>query len=233
MAFKEFPLDGGGSVKIYKHRAARSLRLSIAASGAVRVTIPTWAPYSAGLTFAHTRLDWIREQQPVKHSFLVDGQQIGKAHRLRLVSSTTNKISTRIRETEIIVSYPSRLAAYDTDVQKVATAASIRALRAQAERLLPQRLAELAARHGFTYTSVSVRSLKSRWGSCDQHKRIVLNIYLMQLPWQLIDYVLLHELTHTVVLAHGPKFWTAMEEVEPRAKQLRKAMRDYHPILGT
>jgi len=233
MAFKEFPLDGGGSVKIYKHRAARSLRLSIAAGGAVRVTIPAWAPYSAGLTFAKTRLDWIREQQPATHSFLVDGQQIGKAHRLRFVASPASKISTRIRETEIIVSYPARLAAYDADVQNAATTASIRALRAQAERLLPQRLAELAARHGFTYKSVSVRSLKSRWGSCDQHKRVVLNLYLMQLPWQLIDYVLLHELTHTVVLAHGPKFWTAMEEVEPHAKQLRKAMRDYRPILGT
>jgi predicted metal-dependent hydrolase len=121
----------------------------------------------------------------------------------------------------------------DEVVQKAASTAGVRALRVQAEQLLPQRLAELARQHDFTYQSVSVRSLKSRWGSCDQKKRIVLNLYLMQLPWQLIDYVLLHELTHTVVLQHGPNFWAAMERIEPRARQLRKMMHTYHPVLGT
>jgi predicted metal-dependent hydrolase len=87
MAFKEFPLDEGGNVKIYKHRAARSLRLSVAPSGDVRVTIPAWAPYSAGLTFAKKRLDWIREQQPARQQLLTEGLLIGKAHRLCFVST--------------------------------------------------------------------------------------------------------------------------------------------------
>jgi hypothetical protein len=55
----------------------------------------------------------------------------------------------------------------------------------------------------------------------------------MQLPWQLIDYVLLHELTHTTILRHGPDFWRALEAVLPNARVLKKAMREYQPILGT
>lgn len=232
MAFKEFPLDEQGSVKIYKHRASRSLRLSIAPSGAVRVTIPTWAPYSAGLTFAKNRLDWIRQQRPASSPTFSEGMQIGKAHRLRYVSADVETVAARVRQTEVIVTYPLTMSVQHLEVQKAVTRASIRAMRIQAERLLPRRLEELAAQHGFEYKSVSVRSLKSRWGSCDQSKNIVLNLYLIQLPWQLIDYVLLHELTHTVVMQHGPKFWTAMEEVEPQVKRLRKDIRSHNPILG-
>jgi predicted metal-dependent hydrolase len=71
--------------------------------------------------------------------------------------------------------------------------------------------------------------MKSRWGSCDQHRNIVLNLFLIQLPWEQIDYVLLHELTHTEVLRHGPDFWRAMERVLSDVKQLRKAVRSAQP----
>src|SRR5690606_36436720 len=96
-------------------------------------------------------------------------------------------------------------------VQKAAQAAAIRALRKEAETLLPQRLRTLAEQTGFTYNSVAVKQPKSRWGSCSHQKHITLNLFLMQLPWRLIDYVLLHELTHTKVMRHGPPFWAELE----------------------
>src|SRR5262249_22487168 len=126
---------------------------------------------------------------------------------------------------------PLTLTASDVEVQRIAEAASIRALRRQAEQLLPQRLAGLATKHGFRYRSVAVKRLKSRWGSCDQHKNIVLNLFLMQLPWECIDYVLIHELVHTEVLRHGPDFWAAMARELPDVKRLRKQMRQYQPVL--
>jgi hypothetical protein len=89
----------------------------------------------------------------------------------------------------------------------------------------------LAQKHGFEYSSVSVKRLKGRWGSCDQHQNIVLNLYLMQLPWELIDYVLLHELTHTRILRHGPDFWAAMQRVLPNVKAIRKEMKQHQPVL--
>jgi predicted metal-dependent hydrolase len=53
----------------------------------------------------------------------------------------------------------------------------------------------------------------------------------MQLPWQYIDYVIIHELVHTKVLKHGPDFWNAMSEIIPNLTQVRKDMRLYQPIL--
>jgi predicted metal-dependent hydrolase len=119
----------------------------------------------------------------------------------------------------------------DAVVQEAATKAVLCALRKEAEQHLPERLQDLARLHNFSYRTVSVRQLKSRWGSCDQDKNIKLNLYLMQLPWELIDYVLLHELVHTRVMQHGPVFWSAMADLEPNTPQLRKQIRAYKAAI--
>jgi predicted metal-dependent hydrolase len=231
MAKKEFVLDEGLPVTIYKRRGSRNLRLSVNAQGQVRVTIPAWAPYRAGVAFAKARRPWILEQQrPL--TYLVDGQAVGKAHHLSFIVGTSSKVITRVSETSIIIRHPAGLSPQSAEVQKAAREASVRALRQQAEKLLPQRLASLSEKYGFTYGRVSVRRLKGRWGSCDHQKNIVLNLFMMQLPWELIDYVLLHELTHTRILRHGPDFWRAMAEVAPNVKELRKSLKEHRPVMA-
>jgi predicted metal-dependent hydrolase len=226
-------LDGDVPVSIYKRRASRSLRLSISPAGEVRVSIPTWAPYSAGLAFAQSKYDWIlSERQP--RQILTDGQAIGKAHHLRFATkSGAGKPASRVIPGAVLISYPPELTADDPVVQKAARNGSIRALRAQARQLLPQRLAKLAETHDFSYSGVNIKQLKSRWGSCDQDKVITLNLFLMQLPWEYIDYVLLHELMHTRIMRHGPDFWQAMTAIQPDAKALRKRLHEYHPVLDS
>lgn len=231
MAFKEFSLDDDTTITVYKRAGSRSLRLSVTSTGKIRVTIPSWSPYQAGVQFARTRLSWIRQQQQPA-ALLIADQRIGKAHRLKFVAQTTAKrVSSRVITGQIIIGYPAALNYSDKQVQAAAKTACLRALRREAERLLPQRLSALASTHSFSYTSVSVKQLKSRWGSCDQSANIVLNLFLMQLPWELIDYVLIHELIHTKVLHHGPEFWQAFEAVLPNAKQLRSIMREHQPVL--
>src|SRR5213075_157516 len=88
----------------------------------------------------------------------------------------------------------SNLPLESVDVQAKAQKAAERALKVEAENLLPQRLKILAERHNFSYKDVKIRKLTSRWGSCSNAKNIRLSYYLIQLPWPMIDYVLLHEL---------------------------------------
>lgn len=233
MPKKQFMLDADVPVNIYKRKSNRSLRLSVTSSGEVRVSIPAWAPYSAGLKFARSRYDWILSQKRLSPS-LIEGQPIGKAHHLSFrAKASASKPASRVVAGAVVVSYPQGLETTDTAVQKSAQNGSIRALRVQAEQLLPQRLADLAKTHEFTYSGVSVKRLKSRWGSCDQNKVIVLNLFLMQLPWEYIDYVLLHELMHTRVMRHGPDFWRAMTALQPDTANLRKSLHRYQPVLDS
>ena len=100
------------------------------------------------------------------------------------------------------------------------------ALRKKAQSLLPARLASLAESHGFKYTNVKIRKNKTRWGSCSSKGTINLSIYLMLLPDHLIEYVLLHELCHTVQMNHSPAFWALLNQcTQNRACDLRKEIR--------
>jgi predicted metal-dependent hydrolase len=99
--------------------------------------------------------------------------------------------------------------------------------RQEAARILTARLEHIARVHGYTYNRVSVRSQKTRWGSCSGNNNISLNIRLLLLPEELCNYVLLHELVHTMIKNHGPVFWREMHRSEPRAGELAALLRHY------
>jgi len=234
MAFKQFEVAGIGPVVVYKRRGSRSLRLSVTATGKVRVTIPAWTAYQAGVQFARLKAAWIAAHRPAAPQLLIHNQPIGKSHHLQFIPKTgALKVTTRLQQQAIAISYPSIQMPTDAAVQTAARRAAIRALKRQAEQLLPIRLEELAQKYGFSYRKVTIKQMTSRWGSCDSQRNIALNLYLMQLPWPLIDYVLLHELTHTQVLRHGPPFWQAMDKLSPNITALRRQLRSYQPVLGS
>ena len=95
----------------------------------------------------------------------------------------------------------------------VATQDEIESLRRQAKAELPSRLAELAARYGFTYNRVSIKHNATNWGSCSSKGNINLNLSIMRLPRVLQDYVLLHELCHLRHQDHGHGFHLLLEHV--------------------
>ena len=96
---------------------------------------------------------------------------------------------------------------------KVASPSEIDALRSQAKAQLPGRLAELAARYGFTYNRVSIKHNASNWGSCSTKGNINLNLNIVRLPKVLQDYVLLHELCHLRHPDHGQGFHLLLEHL--------------------
>lgn len=106
-----------------------------------------------------------------------------------------------------------------------------KALRHEAKRLLPERLMSLAKHHGFTCTGVKIFNSKTHWGSCTPRKSINLSLSLMLLPWHLIDYVLLHELCHTIEMNHSDRFWKLLNSfTDNRAHALRQELKNYHML---
>lgn len=231
MAVKRLEIVNIGTVAFYKRRDVRNIRLVVGGDGLIRVTLPKWVPYKIGVEFVRAKQDWIAAHTPAPRVLLKSGDPIGKAHRL-VFTQMAGGVKTRLVGTEIRVSYPPEVEWQDQAVQLAAERAAIRALKRQGEILLPRRLQELATAHSFTYKSVRIKQLKARWGSCDSQKNITLNLFLLQLPWELVDYVLLHELLHTRVLRHGPPFWDAFHALEPRAKELKKLLARHNPHIN-
>lgn len=96
---------------------------------------------------------------------------------------------------------------------KVASPDEVEALRRQAKRELPPRLAEFAERYGFTYNRVTIKHNATNWGSCSGKGNINLNLNIVRLPKVLQDYVLLHELCHLRHQDHGQGFHLLLEHV--------------------
>jgi predicted metal-dependent hydrolase len=94
------------------------------------------------------------------------------------------------------------------------------------EKLI-NRLNELSTKHGLPYNRVFVRNQKTRWGSCSANNNISLNIKLSLLPNEFLDYVLLHELVHTQIKNHSPKFWKTLNGLVGDAKKMDRGLNDY------
>ena len=102
-------------------------------------------------------------------------------------------------------------------------------LRKQAKAYLPRRLDFLAQKYDFTYEKIKITHASSRWGSCSSSGTISLNIGLMNLPHELIDYVLIHELCHTRQMNHSDRFWQEIEKYDPSYKNHVLEMKKYNP----
>ncbi len=90
--------------------------------------------------------------------------------------------------------------------------------------LLP-RLEEAARRYGFRYNRAMVRHQKTRWGSCSTRGTISLNMKLLFLPSGLVEYIMLHELCHSVHMNHSQAFWALVERHMPDCRVRDRAMR--------
>ena len=129
----------------------------------------------------------------------------------------------------LLITCPLKTDFADEDVQETLRQMLISALRHDAQKYLPARLKALAKKYGFEIGAIRINGSRTRWGSCSEGKNINLSCHLMQLPWHLIDYVLLHELCHTREMNHSPRFWAWMDKVtHQQAQKLRQELKQYH-----
>ncbi len=211
-------------VMISRRKGTRHIRIAIKSDGVVRLSVPYGIPEIAARAFLKQKASWINKHHVVSHR-LTDGMHIGKHHRLLILNGESSRSHTKITDTEIRVTLSSGAEIDSAKAQSIITKACEKALMKQAEGLLPQRIQLISTRTELPYSAIAIKKLKSRWGSCDSHNRIVLNSYLIQLDWKLIDYVICHELAHTKYHHHQSSFWNLVEKVYPDYKNARRLLK--------
>lgn len=220
-----------GSIKLRRSALAHSVRLKLDAGGSITISLPKRAPlYLAKQLLDESRDSLRKNLQTIqqKRRAYMPGDLIGKSHLLRLEPAASEG-NVVVRGSEVIVFVPQHISPADDFAQRLIKKGMTKALRIQAKAYLPRRLAQLAAMHGFNYTNVRFSSAGTRWGSCSAQGTISLNIWLMQLPHELIDYVLTHELCHTRHMNHSQDFWQLVQQLCPDFKQYRRTLKTYQP----
>lgn len=101
----------------------------------------------------------------------------------------------------------------------------IKELRRRAKEYLPARTEYFAKIMGVEYTSLKITSAKTRYGSCSAKNGICYSLYLMQKPLPAVDYVVVHELAHTVHHNHSAQFYALIEKYMPDYKERNRLLK--------
>lgn len=221
-----------GKITIRRSARASQVRLRVAPDGTLRASLPLYAPTFLVKRLIKSNRDELREMLSQAQPTLQykDGMQIGKSHTL-IVHPTSGAFQVNRRGQQIIVSLPQGKTLSDPSIVRAVRDAIIAALRIEAKSYLPKRLAFLANKLGFSYKKVRFSHASGRWGSCTSEGTISLNIALMKLPFEQIDYVIVHELAHTKHMNHSPEFWSVVSQGDPLYKEHRRALKQEAPTI--
>ncbi|MFD2246438.1 M48 family metallopeptidase [Pontibacter ruber] len=227
-------IDGIGKVLIERSEKAKRVTISVRPLKGVRVAVPPSISFEKAEQLIYTKADWIKENQArmKQHEEKVtvydhDTDFRTRSHALRLLTHAQYTMRCVIEDGYINVFYPAFKDAKDNDVQKFIRKSIEEAYRKEAKEYLPKRVAYFADKFGFDFQNVFIKNAKSRWGSCSHTNNINLNLHLMRLPEALCDYVILHELAHTVEKNHGPGFWALLDKVCGNSRTLDKKLKAY------
>ncbi len=133
-------------------------------------------------------------------------------------------IQTRV---EWVLAAQARLKAR-RELNPPATQLDCEKLRRKAKEYLPSRVEKIAQITGLKYNRLTIRATRSKWGSCSSQRNISLSLYLMSLPPHLIDFVIIHELCHTVHFNHSREFHALVDLItKGRERELTLELRNH------
>jgi predicted metal-dependent hydrolase len=205
-------------IEIARHPRARRYLLRVSNEGTLRLTVPRGAGIAAGLQFASRQHEWIererlrqgRHSAPWKNGSIVmfrglEERLIVDGERVKCGPETILLDARMVDLRPAVEAHFRRLAAAE----------------------LPARCLELAARQKLRVARVAVRNQKSRWGACSSRSVITLNWRLVQMPPQVAEYILWHELMHLRQPNHSRRFWREVEAVCSHWRDSERWLRKY------
>jgi len=101
----------------------------------------------------------------------------------------------------------------------------------QIGKVIAERLPLLAGRLNMKFGKVSIKSQKSRWASCSKKGNMNFNLLLAAAPPEVIDYVIIHELSHLIEMDHSSRFWQLVKEADPEYKRHKEWLAIYSPVI--
>lgn len=220
-----------GDITVRRSIRSSAVKISVGVNGTLKASLPAYAPlFMLKRVINSSRLQlrkMIEQHQPAYE--IIDGMKVGKSHHISIIPAKTSAVKRYKQQISVLIA-PGENVTDPHIMRKVRTEITA-ALRLEAKSYLTKRLRYLADQLGYDYERVRFSHASSRWGSCSTTGTISLNIALMKLPHELIDYVLIHELSHTKQMNHSQKFWDLVAQGDPSYKLHRKLLKSHSPAI--
>lgn len=218
------------NIKIKRIRSAKHLRLRILPSGQLVLTCHPFTPQRAINNFIAEHQEWIADklsQVTAKQTALTANPKTlllhGKELELR-IQVKSGRSTIKIDANKILVTNTSE------DHSEIRTILE-KWYKSQARKHFESRVPLLCDVADQDIMRVTIRSQRTRWGSCSSRQTISLNWRLIMAPDWVSDYVIYHEVAHLTHMNHSNRFWQLVEEYFPRYKEAEAWLKRHHELL--
>ncbi|MBQ8091069.1 MAG: M48 family metallopeptidase [Pyramidobacter sp.] len=213
----------GARVRVVRKRQ-KNMYLSVRPDGSLRVTCPPLTRDSEIVAFVQSQAGWLRKRreaaaQRAKTGALdyANGDAVplwGRFYPLDVRAARPYGVS--LRDGRLVLAAPES----STRDERAALVESF--YRAQMKAAVPPLLRKWQTELGVQASSIVVRSMTSRWGSCNTRTgRVCLNLRLVGKDPRCLEYVVVHELCHLIVPDHSVRFWNCVARCVPNWRELR------------
>ena len=218
-----------------KHTDRKTLAIHVHPNLQVEVEAPLGSELEEIKDKLLKRAGWILKQQRIFERYslelppreYVSGEShryLGRQYRLKVIQSDLEGESLRMDR--------GRLLLYTSDIGNLEKKKELLEYwyRKQARRVFAERLDHLISRfqcYGIQEPDLVIRRMKSQWGSFTPGEKITLNLKLIQVPKYLIDYVIVHELSHQVELNHSGEFYNLLSRVMPDWEKRKEKLNSF------
>jgi predicted metal-dependent hydrolase len=214
---------------VRRRAGARGFRMSISSQGEVVVSAPPLAPKFFIDQFVQGNLAWIlktkaklaHKKQPESDTHL---ELFGKQYTKQVISAGDKPTQVLIQDPDVII---------NTWGSKDGGAHRLENFYKQSAAVyITHRTQQLAEKMQTTYGRISLKTQKTRWGSCSSRGNLNFNWRLVHYPPEIIDYVIVHELAHRTHMNHSASFWRLVAEFDPRYQAHRNWLKKYGMTEG-
>lgn len=197
--------------------------------GAVSVIVPVSTSLEKIDQLLSSKRMWIKEKMalqrdmaPVSSKQFVSGEAfpyLGRNYRLKVVCGAFSPV--KLLQGRLLVQTPE-----GSQQPHMIRNALVRWYKRQASLKIREKVARYAPLVGVKPTGVTIKTFKSRWGSCTAKGELEFNWLIMLAPNRMVDYVVIHELCHLIHHDHSPEFWREVMRVMPDYQACREWLRE-------
>jgi predicted metal-dependent hydrolase len=202
------------------HSNRKTLALIVKPDGSLIVRAPLRDSNESIQEFVEKNVQWIKKKQaealatvPLAPKQYIAGEMfmyLGNAYPLEIVKE---------QKKSLLLDDRFKLAQF---AQSDAASVFEHWYRVQARQILYERVAFYSRQHDFQYRKIGITSARTRWGSCSGNGSLNFSWRLIMAPVEVVDYVVVHELVHTIFHNHSTRFWNRVERIVPDYKERRK-----------
>lgn len=212
--------------RVRRHPRARRISIKVSNHRGVELVLPMRASLKKAIGFMHEKCDWVSAQLmrlPDKRQFTPDAPIVLLGRSYSLNYQPDLSCMPRMNENRIEIGGAEDLVHENVKLY----------LKRLAKEQFTPVVHRMALALDKKVSAVSVRELKSRWGSCSTDGRISLCWRLMLAPQEVAEYVIAHEVAHLKVMDHSKRFWQTLESIYPDYRAQRLWLKRHGQILQT